>query len=218
MVSGLEIGDKNGRLTLLEVVPMVKGGNRKGIFLCDCGNTTSAVISHVKYGRTKSCGCLRKDVAAKKGTKHGMHGTGTYGTWTAMIARCENPNNMHFDYYGGRGISVCERWHDFISFYEDMGERPEGMTLDRINNDAGYSKENCRWATQAEQVINQRKRNGCASKYKGVTKTSHGSWCARIQVEGKRVVLGRFDTEEEAAHAFKMAEKKRNDNIKRNST
>lgn len=87
---------------------------------------------------------------------HGKSSTPTYKIWNTMILRCYNSNMQQYDDYGGRGITVCERWHDFESFLADMGERPEGMSIDRIDNDKGYDKANCKWSTRTEQNRNKR--------------------------------------------------------------
>ena len=100
---------------------------------------------------------------AKAITKHGMCNTRTYTSWSQMRQRCYNPYTINFKYYGGRGVSVCERWRDikngFINFYKDMGDRPEGKSLDRINNKGNYTPKNCKWSTPQEQANNRRKKN-----------------------------------------------------------
>ena len=95
---------------------------------------------------------------SKAATTHGKTNTGTYTTWKCMIERCYNPNKDNYKWYGGRGVEVCENWHTFENFYQDMGDRPQGLTLDRINPEGNYEKENCRWATSSEQGKNKRKK------------------------------------------------------------
>lgn len=95
-------------------------------------------------------------VPPKRSIRHGMHGKPVYTSWAGMFQRCYNLNNKSFPYYGGRGIRVCVKWHSFINFYEDMGDRPKGMSLDRIDNDGNYEPSNCRWATTSEQNKNKR--------------------------------------------------------------
>lgn len=131
--------------------------------LCDCGKTADLQGTLIQSGRTKSCGCYRSETSCANGKstmRHGMHRTPEYNTWAGMIYRCTNPKSAIYKYYGGRGISVCGRWRDsFEAFYADMGPRPDGCSIDRINNDGNYEPGNCRWATQSEQTANQRHGN-----------------------------------------------------------
>lgn len=127
---------------------------------CICGNTTWADQYKLLAGRTKSCGCLRRENLDRGNVLHG-HLKGkipsrTYTSWSSMITRCNNPNVDNYKYYGGRGICVCERWNVFTNFLEDMGERPIGRTLDRIDNEGNYEPGNCQWSDQSTQMKSRR--------------------------------------------------------------
>ena len=126
---------------------------------------------------------------------HGMHGTSTWMSWMSMIQRCTNPNAADYPHYGGRGITVCDRWRQFANFFDDMGERPAGKTLDRIDNNVGYSSDNCRWATPLEQRHNQRphplqRRN--ISGIAGVRKVSTGKWEVKVPKLGRIATTSDF--------------------------
>ena len=154
------IGQTFGRLYVLERNHAVSGKNREANWFCrcECGNITSVRSYLLRKGHTKSCGCLVIEHAAQMNPpKHGMYNTPTYHTWEGMKQRCLNPEATRYPDYGAKGITVCERWRIFENFLEDMGERPEGKTLDRINPFGDYEPNNCRWATPKEQANNQRR-------------------------------------------------------------
>ncbi len=165
-------GRRYGRLTALYRSSLPG----KWVWKCDCGNVAVKGIKSVRDGKTSSCGCIAREVLTKRNTKHGLSRLHprTYRTWKDMRSRCYNPNNDEYHNYGGRGITIDPAWDDFGAFYRDMGARPEGMTIDRIDVNGNYTADNCRWATAETQANN--KRNNNILTIDGETKTL-SQWC-----------------------------------------
>lgn len=163
-------GQRFGRLTCLR-----PDGRRSRYVLwfcrCDCGTSLLATANHLRSGSTRSCGCLRREVArtaalARKGVglAHGQacrgQETPEYRIWRSMLNRCANPKVHNYQRYGARGIRVCARWKKFENFLADMGRKPSpNLSLDRINNDGNYEPGNCRWATASQQALNRHAKN-----------------------------------------------------------
>lgn len=180
-------GQKFGNLTAIKFSHKDDRNNAHWHFTCDCGTDHVARGSEVSRGAIQSCGCIRVENTKKANVKHGMARTPTYKTWISMRSRCTNESDVNYSQYGGRGISVCDEWlSEFTVFLADMGEQPEGLSLDRIDNDKGYSKENCRWATAKEQHRNKRN-----SKYwfiDGVRYDSHLQAAKKLGKAGRTII------------------------------
>ena len=136
---------------------------------CDCGGLKVTTSKQLNSGKTASCGCLASAVLAARNKTHGLSKSASYRSWKDMRSRCYNPNDSDYKDYGGRGIAVCARWQDFANFYQDMGDRPRGLTVDRINVNGNYEPSNCRWATLTTQANN--KRTNVVITWNGVSKT-----------------------------------------------
>lgn len=166
-------GKRFGRLVVIEKVESCDQGTR-WLCVCDCGKESIVVGKYLTSGNTRSCGCLVPDATRKAKTTHGhtkgIGVTTTYNSWVLMLGRCYNENNQQYDDYGGRGITVCERWrYSYTNFLRDMGERPTGLLLDRIDNNKGYSPDNCRWTDRTTQ--NRNRRNTLFAERYGERKT-----------------------------------------------
>jgi hypothetical protein len=148
------VGKRFGRLVVLRYI-----GASYWHLICDCGKETSVKTDMLNGGRTRSCGCLLAETTRARSLKHG-HSRGkkgkAYRIWTDMRSRCNNPRVTNYALYGGRGISICERWNDFANFFADMGEPPPGLSLDRIDVNGNYEPGNCRWIDQNGQQNNRR--------------------------------------------------------------
>ena len=170
-----------------------------GLYECAyCGKEWETMVQNVKEGHTKSCGCL-------SGEKHGLRQNKFYKTWYNMVQRCTNHKDKRYKNYGGRGITVCEEWLDirnFVAWCDLTHPNIEGVSLDRIDNDKGYSPENCRWADKTTQAINQRRMKNNKSGYVGVFwNPINKNWRASLIFKNEKINLGSHKTIEEAVQA-----------------
>lgn len=216
------IGERFGMLTIIsEGETIVKhDGKRNRSFrywkvVCDCGEERSVREANLKSGNSTNCGCVRKKKVAQVGRElnktHGLSKHKMYNTWTDMIRRCNDPEHWAYEYYGGRGISVCEVWvsslKDFIQWSELQDNYGKGsFTLDRIDVNGNYEPSNCRFASKSTQSLNRRGNTNNSSGYHGVSARSNGKWRARITKDYKVINLGTFERLEDAVEARQIAE------------
>lgn len=152
----LSIGQKINRLTVIDGHTGVKSKARMCRCLCECGVIKEFQISNILLGKSKSCGCLSRQVTISRNKTHGKSKSPEYAVWSRMHSRCTNPIVERYPQYGGRGIRVCTRWNSFDSFFEDMGEMPSNRhSIGRIDNDGNYESSNCRWETKEQQANNK---------------------------------------------------------------
>jgi hypothetical protein len=217
------ISQKFDRLTVLSRGDNTPSGKTTWNCVCECGNKVNREADSLRKKGIKSCGCFNKQslskIATERNTVHGQNKvggrTGSHKSWSSMLQRCEKENHKSYKYYGGRGIKVCDRWKKFENFFEDMGERPNGMSIDRIDSEKNYEPGNCKWSNRSEQQKNKRPNQARgnapigATGFRGVSKNSkNGKYISYIWVSGKSIRLGTFDTPLEAHNAYEEAKNK----------
>jgi len=156
--------------------------------VCTCGTTKLVSADHLARGDSTSCGCAYRGRSYRTVENHGKRDTRTYKSWCSMIGRCFNPKDRSYPNYGGRGITVCERWLSFSNFIADMGDRPIAHSLDRIDNEKGYVPGNCKWATRTEQNRNSRQNviidGHCISEWSEQLQLPRSTLASRIRRKG----------------------------------
>ena len=200
-----KLNDRYGSLVNISPYSSKHGGKWKHLMLCDCGNKKEVRGSSLSRGDTTSCGCL----LANMSTTHGLSNSPEYPVWASMKQRCLNENYIGYKNYGGRGITFSESWNSFESFIEDMGSKPYPQaSLERIDNDKGYSKDNCKWASRHQQSVNQRIRSDNKTGHRGVCfRPVQKKYYSQISINGKKIHLGCFLNIEDAIKARLEAEK-----------
>lgn len=182
------IGKQFGSLTVLRKSSEA-GSRQRYECACTCGNNKTYLRCHIVSGAVKSCGCGKRTSIGLRSKTHGHARPGnlspTFTTWMSLKARCKNPNNNMYKHYCARGITVCDRWNSsFEAFLSDMGEKPPGCSIDRIDNNLGYSPDNCKWSTATEQA-NNRRSNKLVTAF-GVT-ASIADWSRRFGVDQNNI-------------------------------
>ena len=194
------IGSRFGRLTVINPKSnKTKRGRWQHLCSCECGAIKNVLYASLSSGVTKSCGCLSKD----KATTHGLSRTPGYKSWLSMLRRCNNPKSANYVYYGAAGIRVEDpRWLDVRNFFEDMGIRPEGTSLDRIDGSKGYSKNNCRWANYSTQNLNRKTFKNNKTGHKNISYSEkRGTYVVAVHGGDKARYVGSYPKLEGAVAA-----------------
>ncbi len=187
--NNIKIGQNFGRWTVIEFGYIANRKNHYWLCKCECGNIKNVFDGSLKFGRSKSCGCLSSELSTQRFVTHGMSDTATYHSWSHMRSRCRNPDNLKYKNYGGRGIKICARWSKFANFIKDMGEKPGPQySIDRIDNNGNYCKTNCRWATFQKQARNTRQnriikygdKKMCVAEWSDITNICSGTIRSRL--------------------------------------
>lgn len=199
------------KFNMLTVLSFSKRENGRSYWMCkcDCGNIVERNSNSFKSNMTKSCGCLAMKACKIVRKTHGLSKSRTYTIWQGMRNRCNDENYKNYNNYGGRGIRVCDRWMEsFENFYEDMGNRPNEMSLDRKDVNGNYCKENCKWSTSKEQ--NNNRRNNHYIEYKGEIKTIQ-QWADEFNLKYKtlydRITKMKWTIEKSINHPMKKHKK-----------
>lgn len=173
--------NKYGRLKALRRIENNKRNQAQWECVCECGNVVNVACGKLTSGYTRSCGCLQKDTVRKAKTTHGLRCTNEYNSWSHIKRRCCDPFHIRYPDYGGRGITMCDEWRkSFKAFYDDMGPKPSPIhSVERRDNDKGYCKENCYWATRVEQANNTR--SNVFFEHDGVSRTL-AAWCRELNL------------------------------------
>lgn len=182
-------GDRFNRLVFLREAERSKTDNRRsGWFRCDCGIEKAARLDRVVSGKILSCGCFQRERASEVKTTHGHTKNGkiprSYGIWFDIKRRCLDPDNHAYKDYGGRGITICDRWLKFDKFLEDVGEPPSGLTLDRKDNNGNYEPGNVRWSTRKEQANNRRSNRIIEHQGK---RQNVATWCEELGLQRQKI-------------------------------